>query len=195
MALWRFFVVGKQTSREEALVVLKISPFQKSTFIQRLCCSWSRYFDSMKSRSISWNIYARHRRHRVFHQIGRSQRSEQEEKNPHLKYGFNADEEERSLHPVDLFGGLHSTYGLGAGQKMTVEKKMNILAGDCGAEETEQQDWSPVGKTKAGAKSGLPPIIFSGLIRWEADLGPCGFCRTTMHIKIVSDHQAGIFWP
>ena len=101
----------------------------------------------------------------------------------------------KNLHPVDLFGGLHSTYGLGAGQKMTVEKKMNILAGDCGAEETEQQDWSPVGKTKAGAKSGLPPIIFSGLIRWEADLGPCGFCRTTMHIKIVSDHQAGIFWP
>ena len=46
-------------------------------------------------------------------------------------------------------------------------------------EETEQQDWSPVGKTKAGAKSGLPPIIFSGLIRWEADLGPCGFCRST----------------
>ena len=46
----------------------------------------------------------------------------------------------KNLHPVDLFGGLHSTYGLGAGQKMTVEKKMNILAGDCGAEETEQQD-------------------------------------------------------
>ena len=88
---------------------------------------------------------------------------------------------------------------VGTGQKMTVEKKMNILAGDCGAEETEQQDWSPLGKTKAGAKSGLPPIIFSGLIRWEADLGPCGFCGSTMqyikivkrskysHIKIVSD--------
>ena len=38
-------------------------------------------------------------------------------------------------------------------------------------EETEQQDWSPLGKTKAGAKSSSPPIIFSGLIRWEADLG------------------------
>ena len=52
-------------------------------------------------------------------------------------------------------------------------------------EETEQQDWSPLGKTKAGTKSALPPIIFSGLIRWEADLGPCGFCGTTKYSRIT----------
>ena len=69
------------------------------------------------------------------------------------------------------------------------------ISGRLRQEETEQQDWSPLGKTKAGAKSALPPIIFSGLIRWEADLGPCGFCATTLQcINKVSDHQNGICW-
>ena len=59
------------------------------------------------------------------------------------------------------------------------------ISGRLRQEETEQQDWSPLGKTKAGAKSALPPIIFSGLIRWEADLGPCGFCGTTKCSRIT----------
>ena len=74
---------------------------------------------------------------------------------------------------VDLFGG-HIWLGR-AGQKMTVEKKMNILAAIARRRNWTAR-WITGGKNKGrGAKSSRSPIIFSGLIRWEADLGPCGF--------------------
>ena len=50
------------------------------------------------------------------------------------------------------------------------------ISGDCAQKKLNgKMEKQMVGKTKAGAKSSRSPIIFSGLIRWEADLGPCGF--------------------
>ena len=84
---------------------------------------------------------------------------------------------------------LHVWLGA-AGQKMTVEKKMNILAGDCGKKKLNNKidrRWEkqrPVQKAPS-------PHYFLGINTLG---GRFGTLRFLWHNKIVSDHQNGIFW-
>ena len=49
------------------------------------------------------------------------------------------------------------------------------ISGDCAQKKLNGKMDHGWEKQRLVQKALAPPIIFSGLIRWEADLGPCGF--------------------